>query len=377
MHTSRLFLFELCGEEEKINAMNYVESFVKDSIDPMEIGEELDSKGCPALPEGTERFGPGEGYKGRLLPPIKVWDAVSLSVEKGIEFTLPASIYTCKDKWMAFRFSGGKLYGRSANEYEDLYNASELQFHTEYSDEIKDGTCFAIESELLRICKELSDNQLTISVRNAENISIGIRTPELTCVYVCNPLTIEENVEMPEENEEKSGAPENQEVETDANEASSEQVEEAEVDEPEENEEKSEPEEEETDSEGEEAAEETEDSGEEDESGEADDTAPDGGDASEKPTTATEDVDPLEAYDVIIPELIKDIQEEARLKGNELKRVLKNATKQARKSIRSTADPAEVAELKRKLASETKRADKAEKELKEIKDGLSFLKSKV
>jgi hypothetical protein len=377
MNTSRLFLFELCGEEETINELKYIESFTKDSIDPMEIDGALDSKGYPVLPDGSERVEPGQGYKGRLMPPLKVWDGVNSTIEKGIEFTLPGCIYTCKDKWMAFRFSGGKLYGRSAAEYEDLYEAKEVQFHTEYSDEIKDGTCFAVKSELLSTCRELSDDQLTISVRATGNLSIGIRTPDFMCVYVCNPLTIEENVEMPEENEEKSGAPENQETVTDANEASSEQVEEAEVNESEEETVGSEPEEDETDSEEEETEEETEDPGEEEDSGESDDTASDGGDASEKTTPASEDVDPLEAYDVIIPDLIKDIQEEARLKGNELKRVLKNATKQARKAIKSSADPAEVAELKRKLASETKRADKAEKELKEIKDGLSFLKSKV
>jgi hypothetical protein len=361
MNTSRLFLFELCDEEETINELKYIESFVKDSIDPMEIGEELDSNGCPVLPDETERVGPGQGYKGRLMPPLKVWDGVSMTIEKGIEFTLPASIYTCKDKWMAFRFSGGKLYGRSAAEYEDLYEATELQFHTEYSDEIKDGTCFAVKSELLRTCRELSDDQLTISVRASDNVSIGIRTPDFMCVYVCNPLTIEENVEMPEENEEKSGAPENQEVEPEV-------VTEEET-----------PEEPGLEEEATDDATETTESDDTD----GDDAGEDEGDSDGNETgsgesaPATEDVDPLEAYDVIIPELIKDIQEEARIKGNELKRVLKNATKQARKAIKSTADPAEVAELKRKLASETKRADKAEKELKEIKDGLSFLKSKV
>jgi hypothetical protein len=395
MTTRRLVFIECCGEEAEDNEMKYIESFEQGSIDPMDIEEELDSEGLPILPEGTKTLPAGEGIDGgpggKLVPPEKLWDLVDKTIAGTYTFHLPTSIYTCKDEWLAFRFKGGKLYGRSATQYEDLHKSQETEFIATYSDEIEDNTCFAVKSELLRTCYDIAGDKIVVSVNGKKNSYIGIRTPDLTCVFFCPPLILEENLKVPEE--EKSGAPENQETVADAEELPSETVEEEEVDESEAETEGSEVEEQEGGSEEEEAAEETETEDPEASSdGDVDDSDAEAAEEAmeedsttesnetEEPTEpkpAAEDVDPLEAYDTLIPDLIKVIQETVKEKGNEAKRVLKNATKQSRKAIKSQADPAEVADLKRKLASETKRADKAEKELGELKAGLAFLKSKV
>lgn len=86
------------------------------------------------------------------------------------------------------------------------------------------------------------------------------------------------------------------------------------------------------------------------------------------------DVDPMEALTELIPEIMRTQAEANKTAFSELRVLVRNVTKQCRKALKSTADPAEMAELKKKLAVETKRADKAEGEFKKLKDSLSGLK---
>lgn len=385
MTDKRLTFIERCGPEEEEVEMRYIESFTQGSLDPMDIEEELDSEGLPILPDDALCIPAGEGIDGgpgaKLVPPLKVCDLIDQAIAGTYTFALPAGVEACKDEWLAFRFNSGKLYIRSANEYEDLLKATEVVFDVTFSDEIENDTCFAVKSELIRVCKELAGDKLVISVKRTKSTYIGIRTPDLTCVFFCPPLVLEENLKVSKDKEESPEAPENQETEADVV-SGNEEVAEAEVVESEEETEESEAEEEATDPEEEEAAEETEDPGDEagddaddtEASEETEETESEEGEESEPESKpATEDVDPLEAYDNLIPDLIKSIQETVKEQGNEAKRILKNATKQSRRALRSKSDPEDMAKLKtenavlkKKLAVAEKQRDTAKQALKDF-----------
>lgn len=392
MTDRRLTLVEKQGPSED-EEMRYIDSFSKESLNPMDMLETLDDDGCPVIPVPPPMVPAGEdtenGGKGKVIPPKKTWGLINTTIAGTYPFALPSGIELCKDEWLAFRFNGGKLYIRSANKYEDLLKSTEVVFDVEYNDEVEDDTCFAVRTELIRVCRELADDKVVISVKkNKETNStyIGIRTPDLTCVFFGPPLILEENLKVAATKEESPDSPENQETEADVV-SGNEEVEETEVVEPEEAAEGSEVEEQETEAAEEETAEEAENIGEEvvDDANDAEETEEteeteevetaesNEGEAPEAPKPAAEDVDPLEAYDTLIPDLIKSIQETVKEQGNEAKRILKNATKQSRRALRSKSDPedlaklkAENAALKKKLSVAEHQRDVAKKALKEI-----------
>lgn len=375
MTDRRLTLIERCGPEDEVKELKYIESFAQGSIDPMDIQDALDSEGLLVLPEGAETVPPGEGIDGgpggKLVPPLKVYDLISQTIAGTYTFALPAGVEACTDEWLAFRFNSGKLYIRSANDYGDLLKSTEVVFDVTYSDEIEDDTCFAVKTELIRVCRELAGDKVVISVKRTKSTYIGIRTPDLTCVFFCPPLVLEENLKVSKDKEESPDTPENQETDTDVvpevEEAAcvEDVVPEAEPAEEPETEDSGTTEEEFIT--GEDAtADEAAAAIEAEEGGEVDDP-----ESVEKP--ATEDVDPLEAYDTLIPDILKAIQETVKAQGNEAKRLLKNATKQSRKTLKSKADPEEVAKLKAEVSTLTKKLsivehqrDAAKKALKDI-----------
>jgi len=342
MTDRRLTLIERHGVEAETNEMIYVDAHEQGTIDPLQIGEDLDANGCPILPKGTVTIPAGQGAEknGSILPPRKAYDLVNQTLDGTYPFTFPAGIENCLEQWLAFRFCGGRLLIRSAEEYQELDQGVEYEFACEYSD-IEDGTCFAVKTELIRICKELACD-MVMSVKKADKgaVYIGIRTPDLACIYFCKPLNIEENLPMTEETaptEENPGAPDNVEEKT---------------------------------SEGPPA----------EQGGETPpETEPTEGGGGETPADPKPQPEPVEPVDVVslldgeVAERYRNVRDTVRTELAELEKLRKVITKEVRKSAKSSADPAEVkglkAEvkgLKAELAAAVKQRDAAKKALKDV-----------
>lgn len=296
----------------------------------------------------------------------------------------PATFKAISDAWLAIHIVDGELRMRSADSHDALATSMEVAIS---KCKLEGEFAFSVPTKLITVCLENSD-KVVASFKEQNGIYyFRVMTPEFEGAYACKPLILEteeeETVRKTEEDvttlaaampagegtdqatadnamadddasrstgghtattatDENSGDPGNAETEEPVAETS-EQVEE-----------------------GSQEGETSEETGESGVSETGEDPAP--------PPKKAEDVDPLEALDVLMPELIRNTKQTVHANLVELEKYRKNVAKQARKALKAKADAGETAELKKQLAAETKRANKAEAELAKLKGSLSALK---
>ena len=346
----RLMVLERYEESDEEDNVECIPSFKIGSIDPpVDIPSKLGEDGRPVLPEGTEMVTSAEEAKEYKKGELEAAEAIAVigklrAVEKPLK--LPVNLHTLKEDWLAFRLEGGHMFVRTAKEYGDLGEATEVDMG---ACDAEFNCCFAVPVLIFKVCHQLADGEIKTKLsRTRDNTFAVFEMKDAGIYYSCKPLLIVEN--PVKKAEQKSGTPNNEPEEKKSEEP---KVEEPKVEEPKAEEPK---------------AEEPEEGGEE--------TPPDGEETppSEEKKPAVEDVDPLVALDEIMPGLMKAQLELNQDTFKQMRVLIRNVGKQCRKALKSQADPEEVKTLKRKLAAAEKARDTAQAELAALKASLDALK---
>ena len=341
----RLMVLERYEESDEEDNVECIPSFKIGSIDPpVDIPSKLGEDGRPILPEGTEMVTSAEEAKEYKKGELEAAEAIAVigklrAVEKPLK--LPVNLHTLKEDWLAFRLEGGHMFVRTAKEYGDLGEATEVDMG---ACDAEFNCCFAVPVLIFKVCHQLADGEIKTKLsRTRDNTFAVFEMKDAGIYYSCKPLLIVEN--PVKKAEQKSGTPNNEPEEKKSEEP---KVEEPKAEEP--------------------KAEEPEEGGEE--------TPPDGEETppSEEKKPAVEDVDPLVALDEIMPGLMKAQLELNQDTFKQMRVLIRNVGKQCRKALKSQADPEEVKTLKRKLAAAEKARDTAQAELAALKASLDALK---
>jgi len=371
----RLMVLERYEESDEEDNVECIPSFKIGSIDPpVDIPSKLGEDGRPVLPEGTEMVTSAEEAKEYKKGELEAAEAIAVigklrAVEKPLK--LPVNLHTLKEDWLAFRLEGGHMFVRTAKEYGDLGEATEVDMG---ACDAEFNCCFAVPVLIFKVCHQLADGEIKTKLsRTRDNTFAVFEMKDAGIYYSCKPLLIVEN--PVKKAEQKSGTPNNEPEEKKSEEPKVEEpkveepkVEEPKVEEPKAEEPKAEEPKAEEPKAEEPKAEEPEEGGEE--------TPPDGEETppSEEKKPAVEDVDPLVALDEIMPGLMKAQLELNQDTFKQMRVLIRNVGKQCRKALKSQADPEEVKTLKRKLAAAEKARDTAQAELAALKASLDALK---
>jgi len=316
----------------------YLDSYVKGSINPANIPATLGKDNLPFYPKGVELITSKEIEKdsGKELMEaaglLKRIDSLMVGMQC---FELPASLHTLKGEWIAVRLGEGMVRVRMSDTFEGLGKSAEHEMGV--CDESIEPVEFPLPLELFRMLEKLEPENIAIGVKKTKAVAVSIRIPGALLVIFTKPLNLEEPM-----NETATDAPSAADLAAGAPGAE----------------------------ENPEAPESSEITVEPTIDGDTETTEPIEPAADDEDAAAQkvipEDVDPMEALDVLIPEIMRSQAEANKDAFTKMRVLVRNVKKQCRKALKSTADPAEVTELKKKLAVAEKQRDAAKKALKDL-----------
>jgi hypothetical protein len=327
--------------------------------------------GALKLTEGTPMLTPDEiAEVGKGKQPLaKFLEDVSGLIPKMSLFVIPGTLKGLKvpgaeEPWALIEISGGKMSMRAAPSYDTLGKA--MSVPTSECPKVEGDHAFPVPLALLRTPLECYENVAYgfYLDNTAGKYYLIVRAPGYLSVYSCPPFEVEisASAEKEEETEEVPDA-----EETQPEEEVSEESEQSPEETPEEAEAKSNPAEtdsaEAADESGESEAEETDGGGTEE-----------GGSEEEEEEEKPEDTDPLEVYDVLIPNILKEQERVNREAKRDIGALLRNATKQVRNAVKKGADSAQIDKVRAERNEAREEVVALKKKLHAIKSELIPLK---
>ena len=326
--------------------------------------------GAFSYPEGAKVLTSVEvdDINGKPAVPIKNMADTIAGIMVGMTaFSMPAAASKHEGAWALFHFKGGNLAMRFSDTYDGLLTAPEALCAP--SETVEGEHAFAVPADVVRVCLGASDKCAAGFLAKGPDTYFTIKTPDFDAIYACKHMGISHlNKEAASDAADlAASAPPADEPTKPLGEATTQPQE-------------STSEEQSTEQVSTEEQESTEEDGKGPEEVPAvvqvtTDTVqgdgasvPAGGEgAEETPKPRMEDVDPMEALDVHMADLIRSTKEVAHSNMVSMEKLRKNVAKQCRKALKSVGNDSQRAQL----ATANDRADKAEKLLSSLRSDLA------